>query len=104
MEIMINALEAIMIFCWGLSWPISLRKSYVSRTAKGKSFVFEIFTVIGYICGIARKFLQISQGYVTDWLYYLAFVFYFINMTAVTLDILLWFRNHKLDKEREKEN
>ena len=29
--------EALTIFCFGLSWPISIRKSYISRTAKGKS-------------------------------------------------------------------
>lgn len=99
---MVNALEAIMIFCWGLSWPISIRKSLVSRTAKGKSLVFEIFLVLGYICGIARKFILIAQGEATDWLFYLSFVFYFINMTCVLIDIMLWFRNHKLDLEREK--
>ncbi len=94
---MINALEATMIFCWGLSWPISLRKSFVSRTSKGKSLGYELLILLGYICGIVRKFLQISRGDNTDWLFYLAFVFYFINSTFVLLDIILWFRNHKLD-------
>ena len=35
--------EALTIFCFGLSWPISIRKSYISRTAKGKSLFFEVF-------------------------------------------------------------
>ena len=44
-----------MILCFGLSWPISIRKSWISRTAKGKSLFFEFFIWIGYVFGIARK-------------------------------------------------
>lgn len=101
---MINLLEAAMIFCWGLSWPVSIYKSYTSRTAKGKSVVFEVFILIGYICGIVRKFLQVATGEHFDWLFYLAFVFYFINLTAVTIDMLLWFRNRKLDRQEAQIN
>lgn len=94
---MINLLEAIMIFCWGLSWPISIHKSYTSRTAKGKSIVFEVFILIGYVCGIVRKFLQIHQGGIFDWIFYLGFIFYIINLMAVLIDMCLWIRNHHLD-------
>ncbi len=45
--------EALTIFCFGLSWPISIAKSIKSRTAKGKSVFFEIFLLIGYGYGIA---------------------------------------------------
>ena len=34
---LVDLLEALTIFCFGLSWPISIRKSLISRTAKGKS-------------------------------------------------------------------
>lgn len=98
---LIDLLEALMIFSWGVSWPILLRKSFVSRTAKGKSMVFEIFTLSGYIFGITRKFLQLNEGGSFNFLWYLAFVFYFINFTFIFLDWLLWFRNHKLDLKRE---
>ena len=50
-----DLLEALMILCFGVSWPISIRKSWVSRTAKGKSLFFEVFLLIGYIFGIVRK-------------------------------------------------
>ena len=36
-----SLLEAAMILCFGLSWPISIRKSWVAKTAKGKSLFFE---------------------------------------------------------------
>ena len=50
-----DLLEALMILCFGVSWPISIRKSWVSRTAKGKSLFFEVFLLIGYIFGIVRR-------------------------------------------------
>ena len=58
MEMITDLMEAVMILCFGLSWPISIRKSWVSRTAKGKSLFFECFIWIGYVFGIARKFMQ----------------------------------------------
>ena len=48
MEMITDLMEAVMILCFGLSWPISIRKSWVSRTAKGKSLFFECFIWIGY--------------------------------------------------------
>ena len=39
-----DLLEALTIFCFGLSWPISIRKSLISRTAKGqKPFSLRVF-------------------------------------------------------------
>lgn len=52
---MTDLLEALMILCFGLSWPISIRKSLRSRTAKGKSLFFEFFIWIGYVFGICPK-------------------------------------------------
>lgn len=96
---MTDILEALMILCFGLSWPISIRKSWISRTAKGKSLFFEFFIWIGYIFGIARKF--ILWGAATsplDWLFYLSWFFYFLNFVEITIDMALYFRNVKLDK------
>ena len=41
MEMITDLMEAVMILCFGLSWPISIRKSWVSRTAKGKSLYLD---------------------------------------------------------------
>ena len=101
MEMITDLMEAVMILCFGLSWPISIRKSWVSRTAKGKSLFFECFIWIGYVFGIARKFMQLGMGVETSWLFYLAWFFYFLNIAEITIDIILYFRNLKLDKESE---
>lgn len=94
-------LEAAMIFCFGLSWPISIRKSYVARTAKGKSLFFEVFLWIGYIFGIVRKVMQFSAGTGSGFIFCLGLVFYYLNIVEITIDMLLYFRNVKLDKSRQ---
>lgn len=95
---MIEILEVLMIVCFGLSWPVSIYKSYTSRTAKGKSLFFEVFIWLGYVFGIIRKFVEMSSGRTFGWLFYLVLAFYIINITEVTIDIMLFFRNVKLDK------
>lgn len=99
---MTDLLEALMILCFGLSWPISIRKSWVSRTAKGKSLFFEFFIWIGYIFGIARKIIlwSTSTGPL-GWLFYLGWFFYVLNIVEITIDMGLYFRNVKLDQERD---
>lgn len=95
---MIEILEVLMIVCFGLSWPVSIYKSYTSRTAKGKSLFFEVFIWLGYVFGIIRKCVEMSSGRTFGWLFYLVLAFYIINITEVTIDIMLFFRNVKLDK------
>ena len=95
-----DLLEALTIFCFGLSWPISIRKSLVSRTAKGKSLFFEIFLLIGYACGIARKVIQTVEGS-SGFLFYLSFFFYVLNFIEISIDVMLYFRNKKLDEAAE---
>ena len=99
---MTDLLEALMIFCFGLSWPISIRKSWVSRTAKGKSLFFEIFLLIGYAFGIARKIIQVSAMGSSGFIFYLSFFFYVLNFIEISIDVALYFRNTKLDKLAEE--
>ena len=99
---MTDLLEALMILCFGLSWPISIRKSWVSRTAKGKSLFFEFFIWIGYVFGIIRKFmLWNATTSPLDWLFYLSWAFYVLNLLEITVDMGLYFRNRNLDKAAE---
>lgn len=87
--------EAAMVICFGLSWPLSVYKSWKSRTAKGKSLLFELFIWIGYICGIAGKIITHNITYV--------FIFYIINLVMVSTDIVLYYRNCRLDKLADAE-
>ena len=101
MHIIVDLFEALTIFCFGLSWPISIRKSYVSRTAKGKSHFFEVFLLIGYAFGIARKIIQVVGMGSSGFIFFLSFFFYVLNFIEISIDVGLYFRNTKLDKARE---
>lgn len=90
--------EAVMILCFGLSWPISIYKSYVSKTAKGKSLFFEVFLWIGYVFGISRKMMQLNGNENLNWLFYTGLIFYFLNIIEITIDMLLYVHNTRLDK------
>lgn len=85
--------ETIMMICFGISWPINILKSIRSGTAKGKTPFFMCMIFLGYGCGIISKF---STGNITYVIY-----LYIVNMIMVGIDLLLYFRNHKLDLVRD---
>ena len=101
LHILIDLFEALTIFCFGLSWPISIRKSLISRTAKGKSLFFEVFLLVGYAFGIARKFIQVFAMGSSGFIFFLSFFFYVLNFIEISIDVALYFRNTKLDKLRD---
>lgn len=93
--------EALTIFCFGLSWPISIRKSLISKTAKGKSLFFEVFLLVGYAIGIMRKYIQLTEMGSDGFIFCLGFFFYVLNFIEIAIDIMLYFRNVKFDKQRQ---
>lgn len=95
---MAEFLEIVMIVSFGASWPLNVIKSYKARTAKGKSLGFLCLIFFGYIAGIASKFVNESYMACITEKWYVLF-FYFLNLTMVGIDLLLYFRNRKLDKE-----
>ena len=94
-------MEAVTILCFGLSWPISIRKSLLSKTAKGKSLCFEVFLLVGYGFGISRKIIQIAFLGCCGTIFYLSFFFYLLNFVEIGIDILLYFRNCRYDKSAQ---
>lgn len=94
---MANILEAVMIVCFGLSWPINIAKLLKARTAKGTSVLFYYFIDLGYIAGIAAKVIKLNQGIATPW--YVWF-FYVLNFCMVLAGIIIYYRNKSLDKSR----
>ncbi len=60
-----------------------------------------MFLLVGYAVGIIRKCVQVSALHASGLLFYLSFVFYVLNFIQIGIDILLYFRNAKLDRERE---
>ena len=82
-------LEAIMLICFGMAWPFSIIKSFKSKSTNGKSIVFLIVLIIGYVADIINKIL-----YSNDIVLYL----YILNLSMVSIDAILWFRNKKYEK------
>ena len=99
---MSEILEIIMIISFGFSWPFNVVKSYKARTAKGKSPLFLILILFGYIAGIASKLTNASYvaNIVEKW--YVLF-FYVLNFLMVGTDFILYFRNRRLDKKAAEE-
>ena len=79
-----------MLLCFFAAWPMSVVKSYRTRTTTGKSLAFLITIVAGYIAGIVNKVVN-GVDYVI--------IFYVINLLIVSADLVLYFRNLRLDKK-----
>ena len=94
---MAEILEVIMIVSFGASWPFNLLKSYRARTTKGKSLLFLLLVFFGYIAGIISKLVNPAYMAQIGQKWYVLF-FYFLNFIMVGLDLLMYVRNHKLDR------
>ena len=74
-------------------------KAFISLTG------FSAGAVIGYLIGIVRKVLQLVVLDSGGFIFFLGFFFYVLNACMIFIDMMLWFRNRKLDAERDaKEN
>ena len=95
-----SILETIMLVCFGFSWPLNVIKSYRTRTTKGKSLAFLLLILFGYVAGIASKFVNADYmaSFAQKW--YVLF-FYILNFLMVSVDLLLYIRNYRLDKQRK---
>lgn len=95
-------MEVFMIVAFGCSWPMNVIKSWKVRTTKGKSLAFLCLILLGYVAGIASKFLNPAYMATFSQKWYVLF-FYFLNFCMVGADFCLYFRNRKLDRLAEKE-
>ena len=91
---LLGILEAGMLFCFGFGWPFSIYKSYKARANTGKSLLFLVVIWMGYLLGILNKCLSPNTDFVL-WLYVL-------NITMVSIDIVLYHRNKALSEHSKK--
>ena len=63
--------EAVMMLCFGMAWPVSILKSWRSRTNKGKSPLFLLIVLTGYVSGLVHKLWWQAQVDGVVWLYVL---------------------------------
>ena len=82
--------EIIMLLCFGAAWPFSIYKSWKSKSTQGKSVLFLIILMVGYVAGILNKIF---------YHYDLVIFLYILNLGMVSTDAFLYFRNSKLNGE-----
>ena len=76
-----------MLICFAFSWPFNIVKNYRARTNVGTSIFFMSIVLMGYIFGIANKFVSDDVNYVL--------AFYFLDLFLVTIGILVYIRNRR---------
>lgn len=91
---MAEALEAIMLICFGLSWPMNAYKNFKARTAAGTSWQFILLITLGYFAGIAAKFVSGTINWVL--------AVYLINVVCIAANWVVYFRNRAIDRERDR--
>ncbi|MBQ8186734.1 MAG: hypothetical protein IJX93_10885 [Clostridia bacterium] len=89
---MSELLEAMMLICFGMSWPINVCRSWKARTARGMSLTFILLIITGYVAGITAKLLSGNTGMVL--------AVYILNLAVVSLNLAVYFRNRHLDSVR----
>ncbi len=102
-----SIMEALMVICFGLSWPLNIAKAWKARSTKGMSLLFYFFIWIGYIFAIIGKGISIYYyRYVvgtadtwTDVVKWYVMFFYVLNTVMITAGILIYFRNARLEKK-----
>lgn len=88
--------EALMLVCFGFSWPLNVIKAYKARTAKGSSLPFIVLIIVGYLAGITAKIMNHQLNYVL--------AVYFINLAIVASNLVVYFRNVSLDRKNAEMN
>ena len=75
-----SVFEAIMMVCFGLSWPMSIYRTWKVKNPVGKSVAFLWLIIVGYAAGIVNKILGKM-----DWVVCL----YALNLLMVASDLFL---------------
>jgi len=75
--------EALMMFCFGISWPVRIIKSLRTKIVIGKSPAYMIILCAGYSFGAINKAVTNI-----DWVIYT----YIANLLMVLFDLILYFR------------
>lgn len=95
-------LETIMLICFGFSWPINLVKNYKLRSAKSMSLSFLLLIWFGYVAGVTAKLIALFTPGMANPSWYLLTI-YIINLLMMCANILVYFRNARLDKLAENQ-
>ena len=83
--------ELFMLICFGASWPVNTYNNWKARTAKGTNWQFLAMVAAGYVAGIFSHLIGDGEF---SWI----IIAYLINIAFIVVNLLVYFRNCKLDK------
>jgi len=73
--------EAVMMVCFGISWPLSIWKTFKVKNPTGKSVAFLWMIIIGYVAGMVSKVVSGDISWVIG--------LYALNAAMVATDLFL---------------
>ncbi len=85
--------EITMLVCFGISWPISIRKAVKTKVVEGKSPLFMTIVCLGYLSGTVHKAIYSLDPVIA---------LYILNFFLVATDLCLYYRY--LPRQTEKTN
>lgn len=74
--------EVLFLLCFAISWPLSIVKALRTKVVIGKSPIFMMLIILGYIFGIIHKVLHNFD--IVTWLYV-------VNACLVSFDLVLYY-------------
>lgn len=84
--------ETIMLLCFLFAWPFSIIKMLRTKQSQGKSILFLLVIIIGYIMGILFRLFDEGEVEKTIFLYA-------INGIVVSYDLYLTIKYKRLNKK-----
>ncbi len=82
MESLPRVFEILMLLCFGFSWPFAIMKTWRAKRVDGKSPLFAIIVIIGYLFGIASHAIGDKS---------MVIIVYIIDVLLVGTDLALYF-------------
>ena len=85
-------LEFAMLFLFGFSWPFAIARTYRAKRVDGKSPLFEIIVIVGYLCGISSHLVSGLGLWVI--------AVYCLDIALVATDLALYFHYARLTRRK----
>ncbi len=82
MEMLPEIFEILMLLCFGFSWPFAIVKTWRAKRVDGKSPLFSIIVITGYLFGIASHAIGDKS---------MVIYVYLLDIILVSTDLALYF-------------
>ncbi len=94
-----QVLEAGMLVCFGVSWPVDILKTLTTRRTEGKSVAFMTLIFLGYLFGLGAKLVRAAGA---GWVPEAVTALYAVNAVLIAVDIAVTLRFRRLARLAEE--